>query len=78
MLQTFLDSLFGCAHQRTTFPITRGRKSLGAHASPTAANRTYVVCLDCGKEFAYDWRAMRVGEAVDAPPAARAAQAFYR
>jgi len=46
--------------------------------SPTAANRTYVVCLDCGKEFAYDWKAMRVGEAVDAPPAARAAQAFYR
>lgn len=22
---------------------------------------TYVVCLDCGKEFAYDWNAMRVG-----------------
>src|SRR5690242_13781955 len=77
MLQTFLDSLFGCAHQRTTFPITRGRKLLGAQAT-AAANRTYVVCLDCGKEFAYDWKAMRVGDAVDAPPASRAAQAFYR
>lgn len=21
---------------------------------------TYVVCLDCGKEFAYDWNQMRV------------------
>jgi hypothetical protein len=21
---------------------------------------TYVVCLDCGKEFAYDWEEMRV------------------
>jgi predicted transcriptional regulator len=21
---------------------------------------TYVVCLDCGKEFGYDWREMRV------------------
>jgi hypothetical protein len=21
---------------------------------------TYVVCLDCGKEFAYDWQEMRV------------------
>jgi hypothetical protein len=25
---------------------------------------TYVSCLDCGKEFAYDWKAMRVGQAV--------------
>jgi len=21
---------------------------------------TYVVCLDCGKEFAYDWKLMKV------------------
>lgn len=21
---------------------------------------TYIVCLDCGKEFAYDWKTMRV------------------
>jgi len=74
MLHTFFESLFGCAHQRTTFPITRGRKSLGTHA----ANRTYVVCLDCGKEFAYDWKSMRVGEAVQAPPAAGAPVTLYR
>ena len=24
-------------------------------------NGTYVVCLDCGKEFAYNWDEMRVG-----------------
>jgi hypothetical protein len=32
----------------------------------------YVVCLDCGKQFAYDWENMRVGKAVDisqGPPA---------
>jgi hypothetical protein len=26
----------------------------------------YVVCLDCGKEFDYDWQEMRIGEPVSA------------
>jgi len=61
MLRTFFNALFGCTHQRTTFPLTPGRKT----AAPSAARLgTYVVCLDCGKEFAYDWQSMRVGEAV--------------
>jgi predicted protein tyrosine phosphatase len=25
-----------------------------------ALTGTYVVCLDCGKEFAYDWQEMKV------------------
>ena len=25
-----------------------------------ARTGTYVVCLDCGKEFPYDWNAMKV------------------
>lgn len=54
MLQSILNSLFGCSHQRTTFPFTPLRKT----------NGTYVVCLDCGKEFSYDWKTMRVGAAV--------------
>ena len=29
---------------------------------------TYVVCLDCGKEFAYDWKEMKV---LDARPSRR-------
>jgi hypothetical protein len=29
-----------------------------------------VACLDCGKEFAYDWKSMRIGE-----PMTRAAMA---
>jgi hypothetical protein len=34
---------------------------------PAAAQTTgtYVVCLDCGKEFAYDWQAMKVVDAVE-------------
>jgi hypothetical protein len=64
MLQTFLDSLFGCGHQRTTFPLTPAR----THVAQAATRKgTYVVCLDCGKEFAYDWTLMRVGQPVAAP-----------
>jgi hypothetical protein len=60
MLIALLNSLFGCSHQRTTFPLTPSRKM------STSANRhgTYVVCLDCGQEFRYDWKEMRVGEQV--------------
>jgi RNase P subunit RPR2 len=68
MLASLLNSLFGCSHQRTTFPLTPSRKMA------TTSNRhgTYVVCLDCGQEFRYDWKQMRVGELVEARPAARA------
>ena len=52
------DALFGCWHKRTSFPITSkpGQRRCEA-ASQTG---TYVVCLDCGTEFAYDWKKMRV------------------
>lgn len=61
MLQSILNTLFGCSHQRTTFPLTPGRKNVALSA--TRLN-TYVVCLDCGKEFAYDWEGMRIGQPV--------------
>jgi hypothetical protein len=55
---TFLDALFGCWHKRMSFPITsrRGQRKPAA----AAETGTYVVCLDCGKEFAYDWQTMRM------------------
>ena len=59
MLHSMMSSLFGCGHQRTTFPITPRRKYAG---SPVVTGSTYVACLDCGKEFAYDWKSMRIGE----------------
>ena len=49
MLNSILEALFGCAHRTTTFPLTPKRK-----------RDTYIVCLDCGKEFPYDWQQMRV------------------
>jgi hypothetical protein len=52
------DLIFGCAHKHCSFPITvRGKLRRSEAASVTG---TYVVCLDCGKEFAYDWQEMRM------------------
>ena len=46
------DALFGCWHQRYSFPIT---VKAGVRRNKAAAlTGTYVVCLDCGKEFGYD------------------------
>jgi len=53
-----LDFLFGCYHKNFSFPITKRR---GPRLSPAASvTGTYVVCLDCGKEFPYDWQEMKV------------------
>jgi len=53
-----LDFLFGCNHKNFSFPITKKR---GQRVSPAASvTGTYVVCLDCGKEFAYDWKEMKI------------------
>lgn len=62
LLVSLFDALFGCSHKRTTFPLTPARKS--TLSSGPARLGTYVVCLDCGKEFRYNWKEMRVGEAV--------------
>ncbi|MCC6856922.1 MAG: hypothetical protein IT158_00100 [Bryobacterales bacterium] len=38
--------------------------------SPTARRTgTYVVCLDCGKEFPYDWKRLRMERPDEAPQA---------
>ena len=54
----FLDMMFGCSHKRLSFPITvRGARRRSEAASVTG---TYVVCLECGHEFPYDWNEMKV------------------
>jgi hypothetical protein len=51
--------VLGCSHARTTFPMTpRGNDSKSDRPG------TYVVCLDCGREFAYDWKTMSLGEPI--------------
>jgi hypothetical protein len=57
-MSKLLDALFGCSHKNHTFPM---KAKPGQHLPSAAAmTGTYVVCLDCGKEFAYDWRQMKV------------------
>ena len=72
MLNSLLNVMFGCTHRRTTFPLTPARKA-GWPANNGARHGTYVVCLDCGKEFGYNWAEMRIGDPVAAPVTAAAA-----
>jgi hypothetical protein len=69
---SLFERVFGCSHKRCSFPITvRGKLRRSPAASVTGP---YVVCLDCGQEFPYDWNAMKLVEpqrakASDAVPA---------
>jgi hypothetical protein len=64
-----LDLIFGCWHKRCSFPITvRGK--LRRSTAGASVTGTYVVCLDCGREFPYDWSQMKM--LASAPRAARA------
>jgi hypothetical protein len=58
MIGKLLDAVFGCRHSRFSFPVT----IRGANRRPQAAalTGTYVACLDCGREFPYDWQEMKV------------------
>ena len=77
MLESLLNTLFGCSHRHTTFPFTPTRRNT-AFSAQEARKGTYVVCLDCGKEFAYNWNEMRVGEPVVAPAARPQEQPSFR
>jgi RNA polymerase-binding transcription factor DksA len=56
MHDSLLQDIFGCSHRNTTFPLTP------LHHSRRTTNeleaRTYVACLECGKEIPYDWDKM--------------------
>ena len=54
------DWLSCCSHRRTTFPITL-RTGVSVDGQQSAAEaETYVVCLECGRHFVYDWTKMRI------------------
>ena len=60
MFSRLMDAFFGCRHARYSFPIT---VRAGSRRNPTAQRTgTYVACLDCGKEFRYDWQEMKIME----------------
>jgi hypothetical protein len=59
MISSIFQTLFGCSHKRLTRPIT----SVSKPGVP--GGETSVVCLDCGKQFAYDWDHMRIGKPIE-------------
>ena len=62
MFNSLISAIFGCAHARTTFPLTPSRRTQMTEGTRSG---TYVVCLDCGKEFDYNWKEMRIGSPVE-------------
>jgi hypothetical protein len=65
MFAKLWDVMFGCRHSRYSFPLTirAGHRAAGPMG-------TYVVCLDCGREFNYNWQEMHVvgAQATEAAP----------
>ena len=64
MFQSLIDALFGCSHQRTTFPLTPARRNGGPAFSGAP---TYVTCLDCGKRYGRDAVQARLPKEEHAP-----------
>jgi len=58
MVAKLIDLVFGCRHNRYSFPVTI--RGAGRRPQAAALTGTYVACLDCGREFPYDWQEMRV------------------
>jgi hypothetical protein len=58
MISKLVDMFFGCLHSRYSFPVTLRGSARRTQAA--ALTGTYVVCLECGKEFPYDWQEMKV------------------
>ena len=62
MIDTVLNLLFRCPHKRITRPITPVSKTGVRNGD------TYVVCLECGKQFTYDLNEMRIGKPIPISP----------
>ena len=65
MVERLLQMLsITCSHKRTSQPFTAANSIRAAANSDWEAVGSgpshYVVCLECGKKFAYDWQRMRI------------------
>ncbi len=65
MLEKILQLLaISCRHKNISQPFAAAVASApaasGEWESVGAGPSHYVVCLDCGKKFAYDWANMRI------------------
>jgi hypothetical protein len=56
----------GCRHRHMSLPFSNARSAgkSAIHSEWESVSQEhsgpYVVCLDCGRHFAYDWARMRV------------------
>jgi hypothetical protein len=56
MIDSVVNLVFRCRHKRLTRPVTPVDQISKLRAE------TYVACLECGKQFSYDTREMRIGK----------------
>jgi len=53
-----------CSHRKLSQPFTASsparRTASSGWDAPAPAAQHYVVCLDCGHKFQYDWSKMRI------------------
>jgi hypothetical protein len=56
-----------CKHKKTSQPFATASSRQASSSSSSSswdavapAGKHYVVCLDCGKKFDYDWQQMRI------------------
>lgn len=53
-----------CSHKKISQPFAASSDTRRSKSSdwdtPIPAGRHYVVCLDCGQKFEYDWKNMRM------------------
>ena len=59
MIDSVVNLLFRCSHRRLTRPVAPITRSGQPHS------QSYVVCLDCGKQFEYDVKEMRMGKPIE-------------
>lgn len=59
-LECLADWLYGCAHHRTSLPVTL-RTGVSVEGRQSTQSETYIVCLECGRHISYDWSTMRAG-----------------
>jgi hypothetical protein len=66
MFEKVLNLLrWSCRHRRLTTPFStdtaRQSQTFAAHPEEIPSHCShYVVCLDCGRRFGYDWGEMRI------------------
>jgi hypothetical protein len=61
MIDSVMNLVFRCRHKRLTRPVTP------VNQISKLRSETYVACLECGKQFSYDTREMRIGKPLASP-----------